>query len=147
MPPTKHTHQTRDRASQTGKSSSTYQFGNVIYWYDPHERMWTIYEIDAKGNQVSESSEYTPSKAKAMKAAERMQKDIDEGKSKKWQEVVNVIDNMLEAAEQKGEGRKRVSDYTRVARTIILGIGSECPEYEKLSEEVRRQMKERGWIL
>ena len=39
-------------------------------WYDPHIRLWTLYPVDAEGNQLSEATyAYGKADAKATKQA------------------------------------------------------------------------------
>ena len=41
---------------------TTYEEQGLRYFYDMHIRLWTIYNIDAEGNQISREAEYYYSK-------------------------------------------------------------------------------------
>ena len=55
----------------------------VDCWYDRHLRMWTLYPVDAEGNQLRQAS-YAPRKDLAMILKKDIEAEIESGDRTGW---------------------------------------------------------------
>ena len=73
----------KENGKLIGEDSTDHTPVDVAMWYDRRLRMWTLYPVDAEGNQLRQAS-YAPRKDLALICKKDIEAEIASGNREGW---------------------------------------------------------------